>query len=282
MEKIALITDSTSVIPENYCKQYNITVLPQILVWGEETFRDGIDIKPDQFYQRLQSSKVLPTTSQVTIAAFKEAFTNSLDHGYKILAILLSKKLSGTIDSAVQAKSLFPDDAPITIIDSGSIAMAMGYQVLTIARAIENGATLESVVQMLPSLQDRSGVFITPETLEFLHRGGRIGNANRFLGTALNIKPILAIEDGQVEPLERVRTRRKAFQRIIELVEQKAAGKPVRVASLHANLESQAVELLEQAKQKLNVIEDMISHVSPVIGTHVGPGTIAFSYMVEP
>ncbi len=234
MANIAIITDSTSYLPENFCKEYAITVLPQILIWGTETMRDGVDIQPTQFYERLLNAKTMPSTSQVTPAAFKDAYEKLGGEGTEILAVLISSRLSGTIDSAVQAKEMMPD-VPVTIFDSLTAAMALGFQTLAAARAIADGANMEEAVKVLEKVRDNTGVILTPESLEYLHRGGRIGNASRFLGTALNIKPILQVYEGRVEPLERVRTRRKALQRLVEIIAERAAGKPVRLAAQHAN-----------------------------------------------
>lgn len=278
MSKIAIVTDSTSSLPEQIRSMYNVHVLPQVLIWGEETMLDGIDINPDQFYRRLASSKVSPTTSQVTIAAFKEIYARLADQGYHILAILISRRLSGTISSAEQALELVPN-APVTIVDSNTTAMAMGYQIITAGKAIAQGASIPEIVKQVESVKPRSSVLVTPETLEYLHRGGRIGNATRFLGTALNLKPILHIPDGLIEPLERVRTRAKAIQRLVDIVHERGDGRPVYVSPLHANSLADAQEVERLAKVKLNVVESIISDVSPVVGTHVGPGTVGLAYM---
>lgn len=280
MGKVAIVTDSTCDIPEASQKELNITVLPQILIWGEETFRDRIDIQPSEFYARLANAKKMPTTSQVTPATFKKTFDDLLAQGYEILCVLVSSKLSGTIDSAIQAKALLPD-APIEIFDSLNASMGLGFQALAAARASHAGASMQECLVLLEKTRDLTGVILTPETLEFLHRGGRIGNATRFLGTALNIKPILHVVDGRVEPLERVRTRSKAIQRLIDIVSERVGNKPIYFASLHAKEQNGAEDVLARAKSSLNVVEGFVSEVSPVIGTHVGPGTIAICYMID-
>jgi DegV family protein with EDD domain len=280
MGKIAIVTDSTSYLPDNFVQEYNISVLPQILIWGSDTYRDGVDILPKAFYERLKTAKTMPSTSQVTPVAFKNVYEKLLGEGYEVLAILISSKLSGTIDSAIQAKAMMPD-LPIHIFDSLTAAMALGFQVLAAARSIAQGTDLKGVISLLEKTREQTGVVLTPETLEYLHRGGRIGNASRFLGTTLNIKPILHVHDGKIEPLERVRTRRKALNRLIEIIEERANGKPIRLASLHANEPVGAEEVLTYAKSRMNVIESFIADVSPVIGTHVGPGTVAVSFHIE-
>ncbi len=281
MSKIALVTDSTVCMPADLVQQYNITVLPQILIWGEETLRDGEDIQPGEFYRRLATAEIMPRSSQVSVVDFKNAYERLLGEGYEILNILISSRLSGTIGSATQAREAFPPDAPIEIVDSYTTGMEMGLHILQAARRIAQGATLAEAKAAAETAQEYSGLILTPMTLEFLHRGGRIGGASRFLGTALNIKPILHVEGGRVEPLERVRTRKRAKRRLVDIVAERVGDKPVHVVALHANTAAEAGEILQASKEKLTVIESFIAEVSPVIGTHVGPGTLAMAYMIE-
>jgi DegV family protein with EDD domain len=280
MSKIALVTDSTSYIPKDQIDKYEISVAPQILIWGKESFEDGVDILPSEFYSRLKKATVMPSSSQVTVTKFHEIFQRLLDQDCQVLAILLAEKLSGTINSAVQAKAMLPTGAPIEICDSNTTAMALGFHVLTVARAIKQGATMTECIKLAQEATKHTGLFFAVDTLEFLHRGGRIGTGSRFLGTALNIKPILEVRDGAVEAVERVRTRRKSLNRIIELVEEHVAGRtPVRLATLHANSPEDARIVLDEANQKLGAIESIFSEVSPVIGTHAGPGTVGLAFM---
>lgn len=281
MAKVALVTDSTSYIPQDIVEKHSITVIPQVLVWGSETFRDGIDIRPDQFYTRLKTASVMPGTSQAMPATFIETYQKLLDKGFEVLTVVVSEKLSGTLSSALQAKDMLPD-APVEVVDSRSTAMAMGYMVIQAARRAEEGASLQELKTYVESIRHQSGVLLTVETLEFLHRGGRIGGGARFLGTALNIKPILELKDGRIEAVERVRTRSKAVARLLELLEERVgSGQKVRVAALHANAEDEAKALLQQVKGRLKVIESLLSTVSPVVGTHVGPGTIGVAFLKE-
>lgn len=279
MSQVAIITDSTAYIPKDILANLNITVAPQVLIWGNETLRDGVDIQPEVFYNRLQKSTVMPTTSQVTIGSFKDMFSNLLDEGKQILALLISEKLSGTIDSAIQARDMLPG-AAIEIVDSKTTAMALGYQVLTVARAAESGASLAECKALAEKATEHVGVVFAVDTLEFLHRGGRIGGGTRFLGTVLNMKPILEVTGGRVEGIERVRTRSKSLNRLVEIIEERIGGrKPVRLATLHANSPEDARTLLGMANNRLNAVESIISEVSPVVGTHAGPGTVGLAFM---
>ena len=281
MPKVAIVTDSTGCIPDALIEPYQVSVAPQILIWGDEVFEDGVDIQPTEFYQRLAKADVMPSSSQATPVKFEEIFRDLLAQEYEILAVLISEKLSGTISSANQAKQSIGDDAPIEIMDSYTTAMAMGFQVLEAAKAADKGADLAECRAIVEDARTRCGVYLTVETLEFLHRGGRIGGASRFLGTALNIKPIMKVEDGKIAAVERVRTRRKALARLLDLVAEDVGDAPVSLSSLNANAIEDAENLLNEAKDRFKVVQTNISNVSPVIGTHVGPGTVGIVYMKE-
>ncbi|PJH76274.1 MAG: hypothetical protein CO064_02165 [Anaerolineae bacterium CG_4_9_14_0_8_um_filter_58_9] len=240
-----------------------------------------VDIQPNEFYRRLSTAKVMPTTSQVSPATLKTIFEKLLEDGYDVLGIFISAKLSGTISSAEQALAMLPKAKDkIAIFDSNSTAMAMGFMVLTAARAVQAGEKLAECAKLAKEAYAHTGVFFAVETLEFLRRGGRIGGAQALLGTALNIKPVLELRDGRVESIEKVRTKSKALDRIIELVVEKVAGRtPVRLATLHANAEAEARTTLEKISAQLHPIESIFASVSPVIGTHAGPGTVGLAFM---
>lgn len=279
MSNVVIVTDSTAYIPQDLVEEYNITVAPQVLIWGEETFEDGVDIQPDEFYDRLKTATVMPTTSQVTIASFNNIFSQLLEDSKEILAVLVSEKLSGTIDSAIQSRKTFPE-APIEIVNSESVAMALGFQALVAARAAVEGASLDECKAKAEEARDHTGVVFAVNTLEFLHRGGRIGGASRLLGLALNIKPILEVTGGRVEAAGRVRTRKKSLQRIIEMVEERVSGQePIHLATLHANVPEEAEGLLEEATDRIGAEESIFSTLSPVVGIHAGPGTVGLAYL---
>jgi len=240
-----------------------------------------VDILPHQFYERLSASKIMPTTSQVTPAVMYDTFQSLMNTGYDVLGIFISSKISGTVQSAMQASEMLNGaNHKVAIVDSLSTTMAMGWPVLTAARAAEVGETLTECQKIAENACRNSGVFFLVETLEFLRRGGRIGGAQALLGNVLNIKPILELRDGVIEPADRVRTKQKAIQRVVELALERVNNRtPVRVAVTHANAESDAESLLKAAQTQLNPIETIISPLSPVIGTHAGPGTIALNFM---
>jgi DegV family protein with EDD domain len=283
MSKIAIVTDSTSFLPVELIKQHNITVTPQVLIWDEETYHDGVDIQPTEFYARLKTSKTMPTTSQVSLVTMRTTFQGLVDEGYEVIGLFISSKLSGTLQSATQGREMMGTAAEkVTVVDSFATSMSLGLIVLAAARAAESGASLSECLAVTEKTRQNSGLFFAVDTLEFLHRGGRIGGAQRFIGSVLNLKPILALEEGKVEAVERIRTKSKAHDRLIELVAEKVNGKSnIRLATLHANASKDAKALLDRAAQQLNPIETIFTEVSPVVGSHTGPGTIGLAYSFE-
>lgn len=281
MSKVALVTDSTAYIPRDLREKYPITVVPQVVIWENETFEDDVTITPEQFYTRLRTAKVMPSTSQVSVVNMHKAFDSLLEQGYEVLGMFVSAKLSGTYQSAVLGREeLASGKEKVEVIDTETTAMSMGFQVLAVAKAAMDGASMEDCKALATKAREHTGVYLTVDTLEFLHRGGRIGGAQRFLGTALNLKPILMVEGGRVEPVERVRTRGKALDRLVELVAEKCAGKtPVRMATLHADAEVDAKALLDKIVPLVNPVETVFAAVSPAVGANAGPGTVGLAYM---
>jgi DegV family protein with EDD domain len=282
MPKVAIVTDSTAYLPDDLLKKYAINVIPLTIIWENETFLDGVDLQPIGFYKRLSTSKAMPTTSQVTVTVMENSFQHLLDQGFDVLGIFISSKFSGTVESALQAVENLPQAAgKIAIVDSLSTTMAMGWPVLTAARAAQAGENLADCCKIAEQARDNSGVLFVVETLEFLRRGGRIGGAQALLGTALNIKPVLEMQNGRIESVEKVRTKGKAIERMLDLTVERIGNRvPVRLAIVHANAEAEALSILESARARLNPIEALCCPLSPVVGTHAGPGTIALCYMV--
>lgn len=283
MNKVMIVTDSTANIPLDLLDGYPIVSVPLQVIWGNEILRDGIDIEAGDFYKRLSVDKVLPSTSQVTPEEFKKMYGRLIDEGYDILSMHISGKLSGTLDSAIQAKNTF-SNANIELFDTNSTSMAMGFQVLSAARMAQTGATLKECKAVAEQAVQKTGVYFVLSTLEFLHRGGRIGGAQAFMGTMLNLKPILELKDGRIEPVERVRTLSKAVDRLLDLVEARIANEPgpIRLCAVHANAPDDGNALLEKAVKRFPnslVTDTVLSTVSPVLGTHAGPGALGLAFM---
>jgi DegV family protein with EDD domain len=244
-------------------------------------YRDGTEMSPSQFYARLKESADIPSTSQATVTDFDEIFKPLVAEGRPILAIHVSPKLSGTLQSATLAKENFPG-AKIEIVDSMSTSMELGLQVLAAARAAEAGESFEEVVEIARGAKNHTGIFFVVDTLEYLHRNGRIGGAKKLLGTVLSLKPLLLVEDGQVEAFENVRTKAKAKARLLDIVGEKIEGKQnVRIASLHAATEEEALALLREAEERFNPVESILAEVSPAVGANVGPGTVGLAFSTD-
>ncbi len=283
MSKIAIITDSTAYIPQELVDQYDIKVAASYSIWdgGKEMYRDGLEMTPSEFYARLKESADIPSTSQATVTDFDEIFKPLVAEGRPIVAIHVSPKLSGTLQSAALAKENYPD-AKIELVNSMSVSMELGLQVLAAARAVEAGKSFEEVVELAQKAKDHTGLFFVVDTLEYLHRNGRIGGAAKLLGTALSLKPLLQVEDGQVESFEKVRSKKKAKARLLDIVGEKLEGKQnVRIACLHAATEEEARELLREAEERYNPIEAILTDVSPAVGANVGPGTVGIAFSTD-
>ncbi len=280
-KKVAVVTDSTGYIPDDLVAKHDLTVLPLEVIWGEETFKDGVDIQPSEFYSRLKTAKVMPSTSQVTIPYMQEAFERLVAEDYDVLGIFISEKLSGTVNSAVQGRAAMKTGQDrIHIFDSRQTSMSLGFQALAIARAAQEGASIEDCLAIAEKARDNVAVYFAVDTLEFLHRGGRIGSAKRFMGTAMKVKPILSVQEGLVTSMESVRTKKKAHLRVLEIIKEEIGDRtPIRLATLNANAPEEARALLELAQKEMDVVEAIHSEVSPVIGTHVGPGTVGLAYL---
>lgn len=283
MSAVALVTDSTAYLPPEYVERYRITVVPLYVRFGDQVLRDGVEITPEQFYARLPGSPVFPATSQPSAGDFVEAYRRCVEAGASaIVSIHISSKLSGTVASALLAQDQVPE-VPIHVVDSLSTSMGQGYQVLEAAWALEAGRTVEETIRRVEEVRDRLRILFVVDTLEFLHRGGRIGGAQAFLGSVLSIKPLLALKEGRIEAVERVRLKRRALQRAIELLVAEAAGRPVNAAVIHAAAPEEAQEVTASLRAQLDCRQLIVSELSPVIGTHTGPGTVGIViYPVEP
>lgn len=285
MNKVMVVTDSTANIPANLLNGHPIASVPLQVIWGNEILRDGIDISAKDFYERLAVEKGMPSTSQFTPEEFKQLYSKLIDQGYDILSMHISSKLSGTLDSALQAKRDFAEER-IQLVDTLSTSMAMGFQVLAAARMASFGATLEECKLVAEKARLNTGIYFVLNTLEFLHRGGRIGGAQAFMGTMLNLKPILELRGGRIAAVEQVRNFSKAIDRLFDLVEAKIANEagPIRLCAVHANSPKECDLLLDKAVKRfptMLVTDAVMSTVSPVLGTHTGPGALGLAYMVS-
>lgn len=268
---VAIVTDSTADIPPALVAANAIDVVPLTVHFGAESFRDGIDLDSASFLARLTRSRDLPTTSQPPVAEFAAVFERQIAAGRDVACITISSALSGT-HNAARLASRSIDPTRIRVVDSGTVAMQLGLIALHAARAAAGGADLAGVVAEIESARERSRLFAVLETLEYVHRGGRIGKASQMIGSVLAIKPILSLRDGEVTPLERVRTWRKAIDRLIALG---LAEQPLEAVSvMHAGNPADAQTIVHALSSSYPVDRIIVSEAGPVLATYAGPGAL--------
>lgn len=272
---IKLVTDSTAYLSEETVRRLDIQVVPLCVHFADKEFKEGVELSNDEFYRRLQEAAELPTTSQPSAGAFYEVFKDLVDQGHEVIAVTISSKLSGTWNSAMAAKEMLPD-AGISVVDSLSTSAGLKHAIEAAARAIASGATREKVVAKIEQVKESIYLLFVVDTLEYLAKGGRIGNAKAFLGTLLKVKPILILKEGAIEPLEQVRSKRKAHTRMLDLIEAhvKTNGSDIQIGLVHALASDDAQELAQELGMRLGGVPVTIDDLGPVIGTHTGPGVV--------
>lgn len=280
-DKIVVVTDSSAYIPEEALGGLRIPVIPLWVMWGDENFRDGVDIDPPAFYRRLRESEVFPTTSQPSAGEFEDFFRQAGAGADAIVGVFITSKLSGTVANAQAALAQLPE-LTVRVVDSLSVSMGLGFIALAAARAAAAGQSLDAVVAAAEEMRDRIHLIFTVDTLEYLHRGGRIGGAKWLMGTALQIKPLLHFEDGTIEPLAQVRTKRKAIAQMLEVVEERLGGKRMAEAAvIHADSPEEGDAIAEQVRERFGISPVYRTPLSPAIGTHGGPGTVGIVFYAE-
>ncbi|MBN1148548.1 MAG: DegV family protein [Anaerolineales bacterium] len=280
--KIAIVTDSTAHIPAHLVAQYNIHVIPLTLNWEGQSLLDIVDITPQAFYERLKTAREMPTTSQPSVQQFHDLFAKIAGEAEAIVGVFLSEELSGTLASARSAAQEMKG-LPIEIVDSRSSSMGLGFMALAAARAAERGLSHIEVAQAARALVERMRVILVVDTLEFLYRGGRISGTQRLAGSMLSIKPVLHITYGRIEPLASVRTKRKAILTMLDIAEKETRGQSeIHAAVIDAALSDETQFIDQQVRTRLNPVELVQTELSPVIGAHVGPGTVGVIYYAQP
>lgn len=285
MGKIRIVTDSTADIPIELREKHGITMISLKVLFGEETYLDAVDMTPAQFYARLKSSPVMPTTSQPSPADFVEVYEALLkeDPTGPILSFHLASVLSGTYQAATIAKSMLEEAGEhIHVIDSCSASYGHGMQVILAAELAESGASVEEILAAIDKRKQSCHIYFLVDTLDYLQKGGRIGKAAAMIGSLLNIKPILSLEpSGAVTSVEKARGSKKAMAKIVELLKHHYGNDEVVLIVAGTDDEAVANELETRVKAELNVKEVGYTTVGTVIGTHTGPGTSAvFLYKV--
>lgn len=282
---IKIVTDSTSYLPAGIVEKYGILVVPLKVQFGYDTYDETVGMSNRDFYHRLITTAELPTTSQPPVSEFEDAYRNILTQNpdAEILVLTVSSKLSGTCNSATLAAEQQPQ-AGVTIFDSLSAAMGLGLMVIAAAEMAAQGQRMAQILTRLKQMRDETCIVLAVDTLEYLRRGGRISAATAFLGTLLNTKPILAIVAGEIKPIDRVRNKDEAINRLFAELEQKLSNpdRPVQAGVMHAAAEADMDKLAGMILNRFNVTHFFTSELGPVIGAHVGPGALGAGFCPEP
>ncbi len=281
MRKIKIVTDSMTDLPQKQINQYGIEVLPLTIIFGDQEYRDGIDLSNRAFYEKLKRSEVLPRTSQISPGDFANAFQKYIKEDYEIICITASSKASGTHQSAVIACNDV-DAERISVIDTMSLSFGAGLSVLKAVRMAEQGHERQTIVKALEKSAPRVDHLFTVDTVEFLQKGGRINPGKALVANLLNIKPILTLKDGLVDPLDKVRGSKRVMDKMLELAVFRSGNFSDKTVGIsHADAPERAEELYSKVKKELKPAEILISEIGCTIGTHTGPGTLAMFYSTE-
>lgn len=282
---IHIVTDTTAGLPQSIVDEYRIPVVPQYVHFGEEAFKDMYEISVDEFYRKQAAAADLPKTSAPSPADFFPVFDAILaeDPQPTILCIHPSPEVSGTLRAARPAAAEYPD-ADIRIVDTRSVSVGLGMMVLEAATMREAGASADAIIQRLQAMRSATHVYFIVDTLEYLAKGGRIGRASHLMGTLLDIKPILTLEDGAVASHSKARTRKRSITQmrdyVLEGVGQGVSG--LRLAVAHAVCEDEARQLMDDLVQVLEPEVCLFTELGPAIGCHAGPRTLAVGWVIVP
>jgi DegV family protein with EDD domain len=286
-QRTAIVTDSVAQVPPDVLRQLQIAVVPLTIQIDGETYLDGIDMSPSELYRRMRHEGARPTTTAPSLGLFQESFRNCLDQGAEaVLCITISSQLSSTYSAACLAAAQVQAECPdrvIEVLDSREVAIVEGFVVMAAARAAAEGKTLAEVLETAREAGRRSGLVATVETLDYLARNGRIGKASYLLGSMINIKPLLTInDDGFVAPVGKVRGENRAMEAMVDhLVEQVQGYQKLKVAVIGADAQERAARLEGLLKAKLEPDEILHSEFTPVLGVHTGPGMVGLAYHYE-
>lgn len=279
MASFAIVKDSTACIPRDLVRQYQFTIVPLNLLWDGKLYRDTIDLTAEQFYQRLSQSHRLPTTSPPSADDLIVLYNQLGETHDGILSIHLSGEYSRTADIARYAARQV--SVPVDVIDSRSVSMGLGFVVLAAARARAEGATMAEAAAVARALIPRVQVRMFVESLRYLHLGGRIGAAQRWVGAALDHKPILSVQDGRTGVVGQARGRKAALKALIDQVSIQARGRYLHIAVVHALAPLDALWLYDQVVDEFDCVEHHYVELSPVLGAHVGPGCVGVAFYVD-
>jgi DegV family protein with EDD domain len=274
---VAIVTDSVADLPPQIAEEFGITVVPLVLRFGTDVYRDGLDLSPDEFYERLRGSKALPATSVPPPVAFADVYDKLAEKTNEIVVISLTSRLSATYQVALQAIGLLKKKCRVEVLDSQWAVMAQGFITIAAAKAARVGAGLNEVLDAARGTMRRVDIRAAFDTLEYLERGGRIGKAQAFLGSLLKVNPIIGLKDGEVYPVARERSRAKAIDRLYDFAT--GFGNVEGLAVEYASDVDEANKLVRRLSSEYPQIPIYLSRTSPVIGTHTGPGLIVVTVL---
>lgn len=280
---IKIVTDSTSYIPEEFINKYDISVVSLNVIMNGESIRE-VDLDNETFYSKMEESTEIPSSSQPSPDEIYNTFENIIKEGNSIVGIFISSDMSGTVSSANLIKNMLLEKYPnahIEIVDSRSNCMQMGYVAIEAAKAAAAGKSMEEVIDVCTSVINNSRFLFTPDTLDYLKKGGRIGGASALLGTLFQIKPILTVCDGKTTVFTKVRTKKKAVDTLVTTLVNDLQGKELGgVIVHHINCQDEGLSLAAKIKKQLGV-DVQIDTIGPIIGLHVGPGSIGVAYFTK-
>lgn len=276
-ERIALIADSACDLPQSYIQELGIKILPLKVIYPDRQYSDRIDIQPMDVYSRMPAE--IPTTSMPNVQEIKDAMESARQEGYThVIAITLSSGLSGTYQAMKLAAKDF-DNIVIEVFDSLTLCMATGWIVLDTARNIANGLSFDKVMERLVRIQPTAKAFYVIETLEYLRKGGRIGQVAGMLGDLLNLKPIISVDsEGKYFTYAKVRGRHKSIERLMEVIDEHVGNRPFNLAVMHGGAKEEGEKMLSKLSKLPNIKELIFSDISPVLGVHTGPGLLALCF----
>ena len=278
---IRIIADSTCYLPKEYIDKYNVSIVSLNVLLNGKSYRET-DLENDWFYKEMSKSPSIPTSSQPSIDDFYKAIESQVKEGHDIVGIFLSSDMSGTFSTSNLVKEMILEKYPnanIVMLDSRSNCMQAGYAILEAAKAAADNKSLDEVVSIAKSVIENSKFIFFPDTLDYLKKGGRIGGAAALFGSLLQIKPILTVTDGKTTVLTKVRTKKKAIDKIIDTVMEQNLKSPIKGLIVHhINCESEGQELANKLQDKLGISNIKIQSIGPIIGLHVGPGSIGVAY----
>ncbi|CDF58674.1 DegV family protein [Thermobrachium celere] len=280
MNKIAIVTDSTSDIPKELVNKYNIRVVPLTVSYKDKLYYDGVDLKIDELLEMLDEGEELPKTSQINPARFSQEYKKLLDEGYKIISIHISSNLSGTYQSALIAKDMLETD-DIYVVDSRSVSFGTGMLALKAAKMIEEGKEVEEIYNTLNDLAQRSRVAFILDKLDYLKKGGRLSGAQAAIGTLLNIKPIIYINEGRLEILDKTRGMKKGLSRMIKYIQDEGFDKSEYFAVGTVRDYDNLAEFKTMVKEELGIQEMLEAEVGTVVATYSGPGVVGVWFYVN-